>query len=142
MLCFHNHVNLIAVSEHHHHHNSNSETLQLSIIIIIPLRLLGHFPVSIPELLPRLYNSELILFQVHITPSSLPLAYLMSTVFGNRWWISPWSFYSTFGPSTCVSGYRHAQNDLLLLSHVYSMSQNLLVVYSSYTSLYFPSFES
>ena len=41
-----------------------------------------------------------------------------------------------------VSGYGHARNDLLLLSHVYSMSQILPVVYSSYTSLYFPSFES
>ena len=41
-----------------------------------------------------------------------------------------------------VSGYGHAQNDLLLLSHVYSMSQILLVVYSLYTSLYYPSFES
>ena len=51
MLHFCNHVNLIAVSEHHHHHNSNSKTLQLSIIIIIPLRWLGHFPKSIPELL-------------------------------------------------------------------------------------------
>ena len=41
-----------------------------------------------------------------------------------------------------VSGYGHARNDLLLLSHVYSRSQILPVVYSSYTSLYFPSFES
>ena len=49
VLRFHNHVNSIAISKHHHHHNSNSETLQLSIIIIIPLRLLGHFPESIPE---------------------------------------------------------------------------------------------
>ena len=66
----------------------------------------------------------------------------MSTVFSNHRWISPRSFYSTFGPSTGVSGYGHARNDLLLLSHVYSMSQNLLVVYSLYPSLYFPSFES
>ena len=66
----------------------------------------------------------------------------MSTVFGNRRRISPRTLYSTFGPSTCVSGYGHARNDLLLLSHVYSMSQILPVVYSSYTPLYFPSFES
>ena len=58
------------------------------------------------------------------------------------WSSSSPSDYSTIGPSTCVLGYGHAQNDLLLLSHVYSMSQNLLVVYSLYTSLYFPSFES
>ena len=69
------------------------------------------------------------------TPSS-SLAYLMSTVFGNHRRISPRTLYSTFGPSTGVSGHGHARNDLLLLSHVYSMSQNLRVVYSSYTSLY------
>ena len=75
------------------------------------------------------------------TPSS-SLAYFMSTVFGNRWRISPQTLYSTFGPSTYVSGYGHARNDLVLLSHVYSMSHILPVVYSLYTSLYFPSFES
>ena len=91
---------------------------------------------------PRSYYSEVILLQVHITPSSLPLAYLMSTLFSNHQQISSQTLYSTIGPSTCVSGYGHAQNDLLYLSHVYSMSQILLVVYSSYTSLYFPSFES
>ena len=137
LLHFRNHVNLIAVSEHHHHHNSDSEMLQLSIIIIIPLWLLGHFPKSIPELLRGYNYSKLII----ITLSS-PLAYLMSTLFGNHRWISPRSLYSTFGPSTCVSGYGHTWNDLLLLSHVYSMSQILPVVYSLYTSLYFPSFES
>ena len=67
VLRFRNHVNSIAVSEHHHHHNSDSETLQLSIIIIIPLRLLGHFPEPIPELLQGHDYSESII----ITPSSL-----------------------------------------------------------------------
>ena len=86
--------------------------------------------------------SPLSKLRVHYHTPSSSLAYLMSTVFGNRRQISPRSFYSTFGPLTGVSGYGHARNDLLLLSHVYSMSQNLLVVYSSYTSLYFPSFES
>ena len=33
-----------------------------------------------------------------------------------------------FNPRLCVSGYRHAQNDLYYLSHVYSMSQKFLVV--------------
>ena len=53
----------------------------------------------------------------------------MSMLFGNHQQISPWTLYSTIGPSTCVSGYVHAQNDLLYLSHVYSMSQNLLIVH-------------
>ena len=96
-----------------------------------PLSSLRHFPKPLPS------HS-----QGHTTLSSLPLAYLMSTLFRNHQWISPWTLYSTIGPLTGVSGYRHAWNDLLLLSHVYSMSQILLVVYSSYTSLYFPSFES
>ena len=69
LLRFHNHVNLITVSDHHHHHNSDSETLQLSIIIIIPLQLLGHFPKSIPELLRGYDYSEFIIK----TPSSLSL---------------------------------------------------------------------
>ena len=129
MLCFCNHVNLIAVSEHHHHH---------------PPLITRTFPQVNPQATPRLrllrvhyQNSKLII----ITLSSL-LAYLMSTLFSNHRQISPRTLYSTFGPSTCVLGYGHAQNDLLLLSHVYSMSQILLVVYSSYTSSYFPSFES
>ena len=60
----------------------------------------------------------------------------MSMLFGNHQWISPWTLYSTIGPSTCVSGYGHAWSDLLYLSHVYSMSQILLVVYSFVTFLY------
>ena len=67
LLRFCNHVNLIAVSEHHHHHNSDSKMLQLSFIIIIPLRFLGHFPESIPELLRGHDYSEFVI----ITPSSL-----------------------------------------------------------------------
>ena len=96
------------------------------------------FPRATPEPLPRSYYSTVILLWVHITLSSLPLAlaYLMSTLFNNHRQISPWTLYSTIGPSACVSGYRHAQNDLLYLSHVYSMSQILLVVYSSYIPLY------
>ena len=83
------------------------------------------------------------LLRVHYqTLSSSSLAYLMSMLFGNHRRISPRSLYSTFGPLTYVSGYGHAWNDLLLLSHVYSMSQILPVAYSLYTSLYYPIFES
>ena len=45
-------------------------------------------------------------------------------------------FTQHFNPQLCVSGYGHAWNDLLYLSHVYSMSQNFFVVYSSYNCLY------
>ena len=90
-------------------------------------------PLSVPSIhsdIPPRYS------QAHTTPSSISLAYLMSMLFSNHQQISPQTLYSTVGPSTCVSGYGHAWNDLLYLSHVYSMSQNFLVVYSSYTSLY------
>ena len=127
-------------------------SLSLTIIIIITsiwdttVVYYHHHPPPITQTFPRVNpqatpRSQLLWVHYH-TPSSSSLAYFMSTLFGNHWRISPQSIYSTFGPLTCVSGYRHAQNDLLLLSHVYSMSQILLVVYSSHTSLYYPSFES
>ena len=105
-----------------------------------------HHPPPITQTFPRVnpratLRSQLLRVHYH-TPSSSSLAYFMSTLFSNHRRISPQSLYSTSGPSTCVSGYGHTWNDLLLLSHVYSMSQILLVVYSSHTSLYYPSFES
>ena len=131
VLRFRNHVNLIAVSDHHHHHNSDLRRYSCLLSSSSPSNYLDISPSQSPS-----YS------EVTITPSSSSLAYLMSTLFSNHWQISPWSLYSTFGPLTCVSGYGHAWNDLLLLSHVYSMSQILLVVYSLHTSLYYPSFES
>ena len=131
MLCFCNHVNLIAISNHHHHHNSDPRRYSCLLSSSSPS---DYSDISLSQ--SPSYS------EVTITLSSSSLAYWMSTLFGNHWQISPWSLYSTFGPLTCVSGYGHAQNDLLLLSHVYSMSQILLVVYSLHTSLYYPSFES
>ena len=131
LLRFHNHVNLITVSNHHHHHNSDPRRYSCLLSSPSPS---NYSDISLSQ---SLSYSE-----VMITLSSSSLVYWMSTLFGNHRWISPWSLYSTFGPSTCVSGYGHARNDLLLLSHVYSMSQILLVVYSSHTSLYYPSFKS
>ena len=128
MLHFRNHVNLITVSNHHHH-NSNPRCYSCLLSSSSPSDYLDISPSQFPS-----YS------EVTITPSSSSLAYLMSTLFSNHWRISPRSLYST--PSTCVSGYGHARNDLLLLSYVNSMSQILLVVYSSHTSLYYPSFES
>ena len=90
LLCFRNYVNLIAVSEHHHHHhNSNPRCYSCLLSSSFPSDYLDISPSQSPS-----YS------EVTITPSSSSLAYLMSTLFGNRRWISPWSLYSTFGPLT------------------------------------------
>ena len=115
-----------------------SEMLQLSIIIIIPLRLLRHFPELIPKLLRGYnYSKFTIILRVHHHWHILCQPY--SVIIGGY---HLGLFTQHLDPQLCISGYRHAWNNLLLLSHVYSMSQFLLVVYSLYTSLYYPSFES
>ena len=89
VLHFRNYVNLIAVSEHHHHHNSDPRCYSCLSS--------SSFPSDYSDISP---SQSLSYSEVTITPSSSSLAYLMSTLFGNRWQISPWSLYSTFGPST------------------------------------------
>ena len=87
VLCFCNHVNLITISNHHHHQNSDPRHLQLSTTSSV---LSIHSDIFLSQ---SLSYSEVI-----TTPSSLSLAYLMSMLFGNNWWISPWTLYSTFQP--------------------------------------------
>ena len=89
MLCFRNHVNLIAVSDHQHYHNSDPKRLQF--IQTSPEPIPSHSEVMTTlSLLSSLSYSELIL-----TLSSLPLAYLMSLLFSNHRRISTRTLYSS-----------------------------------------------
>ena len=55
-------------------------------------------------------------------------SYLMSILSVIISWYQLGLFTLHFNPRLRVSGYRHAQNNLYYLSHVYSMSQKFLVV--------------
>ena len=127
MLRFHNHVNLIAISNHHHHHNSNPRCYSCVSHHQPPL-FTQTFPWATPKLLQAhttlsSYYSKLILLWAHYHWHILCQCYLV-IIGGYHLRL----FSQHFELQLCVSGYRHAQNDLLYLSHVYSMSQNFLVV--------------
>ena len=109
VLHFHNHVNLITVSDHHHHQNSNLRCLQLSTTSSVPL-FTWTFPWDNPKLLQAHYHWHILCqcYSVIISGYQLGL------------------FAQHFNPWLWISGYGHAQNDFLYLSHVYSMSQNFL----------------